>query len=215
MPPPLRPPPPPRPLAILGVAPAPLSPRSHEQAITQFSHYNRLDAQAIARLRAADPRIAVHVMAQGPHQHRPQPKCRHHREVPRRTPSRRAPRQPNASPRRRRPHPYRRPPSLIVDPRREGIQARAIRANDIAAARYVLITHPDPVYDADRRGRTALHLAADSGLPTLAILLPAARSDVNARANDGYTPFDCRVLGGSRTPALPRMPRRARRPLSR
>ena len=92
------------------------------------------------------------------------------------------------------------PPSLIVDPRREGIQARAIRANDIAAARYVLITHPDPVYDADRRGRTALHLAADSGLPTLAILLLAARVVVNARDSDGYTTVETAEYWAARAP---------------
>ena len=44
-----------------------------------------------------------------------------------------------------------------TDPRREGIQARAIRTSGIAVVRHVLITHPDCVYGTDRRGRTALH----------------------------------------------------------
>ena len=77
-----------------------------------------------------------------------------------------------------------------TDPRREGILARAVRANDVAAARRVLVTRPDPVFDTNRRGRTALHLAADAGQPTLTILLVAARANANARDRDGYTPVD-------------------------
>ena len=70
----------------------------------------------------------------------------------------------------------------------KGSLARAVRASDAAATRHVLIAHPDAIYDVDRRGSTALHLAAGAGFATLAVLLLAARSDVNARDRDGYTP---------------------------
>ena len=78
--------------------------------------------------------------------------------------------------------------------------ARSVRANDIAATRQVLITHPDSVHDTDRRGRTALHHAADAGQAALAIPLLDARSDVRARDKDGYSPVDAAEYWAARAP---------------
>ena len=73
----------------------------------------------------------------------------------------------------------------FTDARREGILARAVRANGAGATRYVLITHPDAIYDIDRRGSTALHHAAYRGFVALAVLPLTAMSDVNARDGGG------------------------------
>ena len=75
-----------------------------------------------------------------------------------------------------------------------------MRANDAAATRYVLITHPDAINDVDRRGNTKLHHAADAGFAALAVLLLAAMSDVNARDRDGYTPVDTAEYWAARAP---------------
>ena len=46
-----------------------------------------------------------------------------------------------------------------------------------------------------------MHLTADTGAPTLAALLFAARSDANVRDRDGYTPVDTAEYWAARAPA--------------
>ena len=56
-----------------------------------------------------------------------------------------------------------------IDARREGALRRAVLDGTLAAVRGALISHPESVFDTDRRGRTALHLASDAGQPAFAI----------------------------------------------
>ena len=52
--------------AICDDVAAPFSPRSHDAAVTAFANLNRLDSQALAGLRATDPRVAALIMARAP-----------------------------------------------------------------------------------------------------------------------------------------------------
>ena len=159
---------------------------AHPRRRCQPVRHRQLDAQATAQLQIADPRIAAHVMAQGSLTSARNPSA--------------PPLLPDTPPlgstsllsTAARPPPSPCPPSPSHQPSPtpavKGSLARAVRASDAAATRHVLIAHPDAIYDVDRRGSTALHLAAGAGFATLAVLLLAARSDVNARDRDGYTP---------------------------
>ena len=105
------------------------------------------------------------------------------------------------------------PPHSVPANRREGVLHRAVRDASLAAVRAALIAHPNSVRDTDRQRRTALHLAADYGHPTIAVFLLDARADANALDRQGIIPNRLRrVLGYSRRAARPRMPRHPRRP---
>ena len=60
------------------------SPPSHDAAVTTFANHNRLDPQATAEPRSADPGVAALVMARGPHRQCPQPSHCYHFALPRR-----------------------------------------------------------------------------------------------------------------------------------
>ena len=175
------------PSAALADPSTPASPRSHTAAINAVATANQLDESATIQLHSADTRIAAYIMSLGPLASARSPSA----AVANRYPAARqhvavmGGRQPTPEPL----------AALALSPtftgaRRKGILARAVRANGAAATRYVLITHPDAIFDIDRRGSTTLHHAADRGFAALAVLLLTAMADVTARDRDGYTPVD-------------------------
>ena len=182
--------------AICDDVAAPFSPRSHDAAVTAFANLNRLDSQALAGLRATDPRVAALIMARAPLDSARNPSAAITSRYPAAkeqialatrltTPATTAPATTD---------------TRSEDCRRIGIRRRAVPSGELAAVRHALITYPDSIYDTDRRGRTALHLTADASQPALAVALRAARADVNTRDRDGYTPVDTAEYWAARAP---------------
>ena len=136
----------------------PTPPRSHTAAINAFANANQLNDWATSQLRYIGHRIAAYIMsidslasARNPSAAitARYPAARQHVAVMGGRPLTPEPLAALAlSP-------------TFTDARREGILARAVRADDAAASRYVLITHPDAIFDIDRRDNTALHHPAD------------------------------------------------------
>ena len=162
-----------------------LSPRSHDQAAA-FATLNRLDTTDFTQLRTEDPSVAAVVMACGSLESARNPSA----AITARYPASRA--LTTAFYSGHAIHPDRRAPAAEPppDPRREGVLHRAVREQTRAAVRGALIPPPGSAFVTDRRGRTALHLAADARQPTFAFYFPAARAAVNAKDRDGFTPVD-------------------------
>ena len=175
------------------------SPRAHHQVITQLATRNRLDDQAVAQLRAEDPRAAILVTTRGSLDSARTPSAALTARYPKgrrlvafadgATP---APAPASGS-----------PCATVAVPRREGVLFRAHRANDTAAIKHALITYLDAVFAHDKRGRTCLHLAADEGRATQALLLLAARALACARDRGGLAPVDLAEYWAARAPLLP------------
>ena len=165
-----------------------MSPRSHDQAVVAFATLNLLDTPSFIQLRAEDHRAAAIVMARGSLASARNPSA----AITARYPAARAlvaalNRAQAATSDRS----ARAVAAPAADVRREGVLHRAVRDATPAAVKASLISHPDSALDTDRQRRTALHLAADAGLPTIAVYLLDARADANARDRQGFTPVDC------------------------
>ena len=181
------------------LVPAHPSPRARHQVLTQLATRNRLDDQAVAQLRAKNPRVAILVTTRGSLDAARNPRAALTARYP--NGRRFVALGDGASPA---PAPASGTPcTTVAVPRRERVLFRAHRANDTAAIKHALITYPDAVFDHDKRGRTCLHLAADEGRATHAILLLAARALPCARDRGGLTPVDLPEYWAARAPLPP------------